>query len=114
MVRNSERIVIDLPLRNLWDDAGPIAGQRGGPVDEEEIRTMLKAGTLRFVVADCGQPLHWEGIESCWAFWTREVRGNLCFGESIDLARFPHGYCYTASEWHLATGERVVVLECHH
>lgn len=110
----ADRVVTALPLRELWDEAGPIAGQRGAFIDREGIRAMLRTAPLRFVVADCGHPLRWVTHEACWSFWKNEVRDRVCPDGPIDLDGFSAGYCYAASIWGLATGERVVVLETHH
>ena len=112
-MRPQDRIVGEMPLRELWDESGPIAGERGAFLDAEEIRALLRTGPVRFVVADRG-PLRWVSLADCWLFWKSEVRDHLCPDGPIDLGAFTPEYCYFASIWVLATGEKVVLLEsCH-
>ena len=110
-MKQTDLVVITLPLREIWNESGPVAGQRGEYVDREAIRAMLRTGPLRFVVANLGFPLHWVAVDECWSFWKGEVRDCLCPDGPIYLDDFDHGYCYVASLWGLASGERVVVLE---
>ena len=52
------RIVIGLPLTELWTDKGLLHAQRAERVGEAEIVQMLQDGSS-FVVADVGKPLRW-------------------------------------------------------
>jgi hypothetical protein len=113
-VRDADRIVITLPLRELRNESGPVAGQRGEYVDRGAIRALLRMGPIRFVVANCGFPLHWVTVDECWSFWKGELLDHTCPNGPVDLDAFDQEYSYFASRWTLASGEQVVVLEKVH
>jgi hypothetical protein len=110
----SDRIIVAMPLTELWNDAGPVPARRGRWLEREDIRGLLRAGPVRFVVANVGHKLRWAPPSECYAFWKAEVRGHLCAGDAIRLEDYPGHYCYAASEWHLDSGAVAIVLEMHH
>lgn len=86
------RIITHLPLDVLWNEAGEdLQATRVRTLGVEDIRVLLRAHPLRFIVANVGHAPHWIGEEE-----------------------YPSGYCYTASEWRLADGATVVLLEMYH
>ena len=52
------RVVTKLPLRDLWDGKGASLGGRMRHLGQDRVRQLLREGSLRFVVADCGLPLN--------------------------------------------------------
>ena len=101
-INPSHRIVTRTPLTELWDASGPIEAARGVDLDAAAIRDMLRAGSVVFVVADCGQPLQWVPKQDGFAFWKDEVVPHLANGQTIQLADYPDEYCYVASRWDTA------------
>ena len=114
----NQRVVTHTPLTELWDDRGPIPAERGQALGREDVRRMVQAGPLRFVVADAGLPLRWVPERESHAFWKGEVRPHLVDepGRPFDVYDYPHGYAYVATEWESAEplAAPIVVLERHH
>jgi len=54
----AQRIVTQMPLSDLWKDAGLINAHRHGRVGRDDISKLLRDGST-FVVADLGHPLRW-------------------------------------------------------
>lgn len=54
LMKAADRIVVSLPLSELWNSGGPIGATNQRALGKKEIADMLRSGTLRFVVADCG------------------------------------------------------------
>lgn len=51
------RIVTRLPLAELWTERGPVAATRERLLGRAEVKSLLQAGPVQFVVADCGKAL---------------------------------------------------------
>lgn len=111
------RVVTSLPLSELWDKKAPIVAARQRHLSCEDLRQLVRAGQVKFVVANVGTPLRWIPAGETHSFWKLEVRPHLVDepDRPFDIDGFPEGYCYTASEW-LSPGEDLatVVLELHH
>jgi hypothetical protein len=109
------RIVIRLPLEELWNEKECLVATRRADLASVDIVERLRGGPLRFVVADCGHPLRWIPEDECFGFWKTELKRRLADpGVDIDLDEFLGGYCYLASEWDLDSGGTVVLLEMFH
>lgn len=110
------RVVVRLPLEEIWDNDGPVESHKLRDLSRNEITDLLRAGSVRFVVANPGEPLNWVGAPECFDFWKTEVSRRLFDPreESFDMDRMPGGYGYVASEWSAVAGERVVLLEMAH
>jgi len=108
------RIVTKLPLAELWSDTGPVAARRVRCLTAQDIRDFLRAGPVRFVIANIGEPLRWVPTAECFQFWKVEVRPRLAEADHIRLEDFPDGYCYGASEWMPIEGPPIVLLEVFH
>lgn len=94
------RHVSKMPLAELWNESGVVAAQRVRELGSSEIVSLLRAGKVRFVVADVGHHLQWIPLERCYEFWKSEVKLHLAQPEAyIYLEDFPGEYCYSASEW---------------
>lgn len=55
----SQRVVVQMPLRERWDPVSGRAAIRQRDLGRSEIVAMLHQGLVRFIVADCGHPLRW-------------------------------------------------------
>lgn len=109
-----QRIVMYLPLRELWDDAGSVSATRGRDLTAADIRELLRAGPVRFVVASVAEPLRWVPIGECFRFWKAEVQSRVAGSEGARLEDYPGCYCYFASEWAVRDGAPVVLLSVAH
>lgn len=116
-MRPDQRVVVSLPLAEIWDSTGPIAATRGRQLSTDDIAQLLRAGPVQFVVADAG-PLRWIPTDAACDFWKRDVKRHvLAPGHSAALEEFPGEYFYVATEW-VRGGTHppmpLVVLERHH
>lgn len=110
----SLRIIKRLPLEELWRDDGFISTSRGKRLRADDIRDLLRAGRIQFVIADVGSKPRWIGLDDCYRFWKTEVKPHLAEpNQRTYLDSFPDSYCYTACEWGAAEAP-IVVLEHHH
>jgi hypothetical protein len=111
------RTITNLPLAELWDERMQTIADRQRYLSQEDVRQLVRAGSVRFSVANIGDPLRWIPIAESHAFWKLEVRPHLVDDPNrpFDIYAFPEGYCYIASEWR-GPGEEhaVVLLERHH
>lgn len=107
-------IVTHIPLAELWDDTGPIAGSRSASLTADDLRRRLRQGPVRFVVADLDAPLNWLPASACYDFWKLELKARLAETKEFYLEDFPDEYCYLASEWRLDAGDTVILLEMYH
>ena len=71
-----QRVVTRLPLAELWDEAGPVSAAKVRDLGAEDIRALLTAGPVRFVVANIAAPLRWVPVGECFQFWKAEVRSR--------------------------------------
>ena len=71
-----------------------------GEVGREAIRDLLRAGAVRFVVAEVGQSLRGLPEQDRFEVWKREVQPHLAeLGQHARLEQFPGEYVYFASQW---------------
>ena len=109
------KIITQLPLRELWRENGFKTNSRGRWLTRDDITGLLRAGPMRFVVADLGFPPRWIPLRDCHRFWKDEVKPHLAAGEKARLDDFPGSYFYFASQWDGdVEGTTIVVLEKHH
>ena len=103
-----------MPLVELWDDAGPVVAAEIRDLVADDIRDLLRAGPVRFVVANLGAPIRWIPAGECYRFWKAEVQPWVADRIGADLDNYPGGYCYFASEWAVGDGPPVVLLAVAH
>ena len=111
-----KRIVVRLPLEELWSREGPLVAQKRRHVSADDIAGLLRSGPLRFVVADLGHPLKWVDETDRFTFWKAEVQPRVVEPDpgGFHLGDFPDHYAYVASEWSADLAQPIVLLEKHH
>ncbi len=109
-----QRVLPQLLLPELWDDAGPLAATPVRDLTAFDIRTLLQAGSVWFVVANIASPLRWVSVGECFRFWKAEVQSRVADPGGARLEDFPGEYCYFASEWAEEDGPPVVLPAVAH
>jgi hypothetical protein len=113
-MRPDQRIVTILPLTELWDETGPLTGERIRILDGNLIRGLMGTGQVQFIVANCGAKLNWIPMQERFDFW-KAIRPQVADAlKPIFLERFPNQTAYIASEWRGRAGECLILLEMHH
>ncbi len=109
-----QRLITRMPLTELWDDDGVINAARKRDLDTDQILSLLRAGRVRFVVADLESPPKWVPESDCFDFWKTEARRHISDQPQASLEDFPDQYFYFAAEWEPPTGLPIILLERHH
>lgn len=110
----SPRIVMQIPMTELWNSTGDRSVVRVRALGHRDIVDLLRQEHVRFVVAECGEPLQWIPCSNGYGFWKAEVKPRIVETETFDLADFPGNYCYVASEWADGQPLPIVLLEMYH
>ncbi|SRR6266508_3569595 len=109
------RIITRLPLEKLWRDDGFSSAERCGLLAADDIRSLLRAGPVHFVVADVGKHPQWIPPEESHRYWKSEVQPHLAAPDSrIYREQFADRYAYFAVGWGEDAGVPIVVLEKSH
>ena len=106
------RVVTVMPLEELWDDDGAF-GRRVAHLSTDQIKAILKGGSVRFVEANVGEPLCWTAPAECYFRW-KQVVAHVADADRFLLEDFPDEWAFVASEWEGRSGERLILLEKHH
>ena len=73
----SEQIVIELPLTTLWTDEKELQAKKGGFLNKQAIKDLLKQTPIIFVIADVGSKLKWISSDKCYQFWKEEIQEHI-------------------------------------
>ena len=113
---SAERSVTVLPLDEVWDATGALPLSAGEHLDRPAIESLIRAGTVRLVVADLGKPLEWIPASKTRSLWRSEVSERLVGpNQKAFIDDFNDGYFYRAHAWTDEAGDvSTVVLERHH
>jgi len=111
-MENKLRSVVELPLSEVWNEQGPVSAARLRHLTREDLRQLLQAGAVCFIIANVGHLLRWIPDDEGHAFWKLEVRPHLVAepDRPFDIYSFPEGYCYIASEWRAPNEVHAIVL----
>lgn len=110
----SQRVVTQVPLDELWTDTHILDARKTRYLEQQEIRALLQAEPVQFVVANLGDKLYWIEEDRAYAFWKNEAKEHINSEQGRYLDDYPGEYFYVASEWLDSTGARIVLLEKHH
>jgi hypothetical protein len=109
------RIITRLPLDELWRDDGFFSAERGAPLAADDIRALLRAGPVHFVVADVGKQPQWIPPRESYRCWKGEVQPHLAAPDSpVYVEHFPDSYAYFAIHYGEDAGIPIIVLEKSH
>ena len=73
----SLRIVTKTPLQELWRSDGSSLESCQKALSSEDIRELLRAGAVEFVIADPGSALKWIPVAECHAFWKKVAKTRV-------------------------------------
>lgn len=105
-------VITRLPLARLPTPRGDAT--RVGNLGRDAIRHLLRAGVVRFVIADVGAPLRWVPEPECFDVWLNDVQPHLAQpDERVELERFPGEYAYFASQWDDGASPIVLLSKTH-
>ena len=105
-------VITKLPLSHLTTSLGD--ARCVGEIGSESIRNLLRADTVRFVIADIGSPLHWLPESECFDRWKNEIRPHLAEpGQRVYLEQFPDEYAYFASQWDDRSSPIILLSKAH-
>jgi len=107
-----ESEITSLPLTSLVTPTGPARFHRD--VGTDDIRKLLQQGSVRFVVANIGEPLRWIAQSECFEFWKQEVKCRVAEPtHQVHVQDFPEEYCYIATEWYDSSGLLILLATAH-
>jgi hypothetical protein len=105
------RRVTNLPVTELWNESGTVAGRMvRDDLTEEDLRQLLRQGPVQFVEIRMSERPNWVPLEERFAFWKDRLRPMLTqWGPDgrIYTDEFP---VYVASEWELEGTHHPVVV----
>ncbi len=107
-----DRVVLHIPVTELCRENGELISIRKRELDGDDIKELLRSGSVEFVVADVGLKLEWIPAEKAFAFWKQELMPRL-----VQLPYERSGvrdHAYVASEWITEDGSSVLLLEKYH
>ena len=106
------KVITKLPLSRFSTPHGEAT--RVGDVGSDDIRDLLRAGPVRFVVADVGAPLRWVPEADCFDEWKREFQPHLAEpNQKVYLGQFPGAYAYLASQWDDGSSPIILLSKVH-
>ena len=110
-MEGKKRIVLELPIQELWIGQRLMSTIKERDLDTDEISSLLSSGVAwRFVIADVGKPLEWIPNIETYDFWQREVKAHVAKPDGrVMFEEFPGSYFYYASEWKSYEGETIIV-----
>lgn len=111
-----QRIVGSTPLAEIWNSDGDLDAERIRDIGADDIKSMLRQGTVQFVVANVGSPLDWIQPDLSTDFWRKNAKHRIVptDADGFLLDDYPDGYCYCAALWRIQNSDDVIVLETHH
>ena len=105
-----DKLVIEIPLKELWISDGALGHKRARSLSKEDIRRILQADSIVFVFANIADKLQWVKREECFYVWQNEVQTHLIEPrKSVNKDHYPGNYGYLASEW-IQPGQQSIVL----
>jgi hypothetical protein len=74
----SKRVVIEIPVKEIWDQDGAIKATRDRNLSADDLKTMLKKFPVEFVITNVRGPLKTIPVDKCFELWNPKKRLNVC------------------------------------
>ena len=111
----AQRIVTKIPLDELWNDSAMLAYERQEYLTERQVQDLVFKGDIAVAEASCGLKLSWVSPNSALEFFKKKVKGHIVDDtDRIILTDYEDEWCYLASVWVDANGQKVILLETYH
>lgn len=110
----SQKPITLMPFNELVSEYGTVY-TRGAYLNKNDIKRILQAGTVYFVIANIASPLKMITVGQCFSFWKHEVESHLADDFThINLDNYFGNYAYIASKWASEDNETFILLEKIH
>ena len=104
-----------MPIKDFQLGDGLGSYRREKRLTKEELKVILQAGPILFVIADVGHELEVIDTGQCFKFWKAEVEKHLTDpSKPSRLEDCPDEYLYFASKWIAENLSPIILLEKHH
>lgn len=103
------RVIRETPLTELWNDHGPVPATRVRDLTVDDIASLLRNGSVQFMVAAVGRQPHWIPPEWTVSFWKNDVKDRL-LGQFVYTEDIPAAGGYWAQEWRRIDNDSAVVV----
>lgn len=108
------KIVNEIPLKQIWNYEGFIDLKRIKYINLIEIKELLNQYPVEFVIADIGKKLKWISIENCYDHWVNEIKKHIAYDyDIINIEEYPESYAFIASIWKNEK-QSIILLEKYH
>lgn len=93
------RIVVRLPLTELWTEDGRVEAVQVRRLSRSGIAGLLRDGPVQLVRAEIGRPLEWIPAAERFDLWKSEIQDRVVdpADAGFVLDDYPDGYCYAAA-----------------
>ena len=110
-----QRIVTKIPLEELWTDSAILSHKRQEYLTEPQALDLILASKTPIVIADLGVKLSWIPSNDTLSAFKKLIKGHIVNDpDRIILEEYEGEWCYLASEWVNAEGEKILLLERLH
>lgn len=111
----AQRIVTKIPLDELWTDSEIVSYKRQEYLTERQVQELVFKGDIAVAEASCGLKLSWVSPNSAIEFYKKQIKGHIVNDpDRIILADYEDEWCYLASLWSSADGQKAILLETYH
>ncbi len=105
-----------MPLTIIWNHDGDVAAERIRDLGVDDIRSLLRQGSVQFVIANVGSALDWIHPGLSFDFWRNVAQDRIVSpnARGFRLEDFPGQYCYRATLWTTNDAGDIILLEMFH
>ena len=111
----THKVVLTIPLNELWTDEKHLTLSRGKHLNTKDISDLLRLDRIQFVIADVGLKLNWLALDRCYEDFKTTIRNHLIEdSENINLKLSKDNFAYLATLWENGEDCPIVLLEKYH